>query len=80
MLTELEIEEIQRDLANGAEGRRMVVWVHKLLMDREERIHHEREVAVELLAKAPVHPAHTPSHEHHEPPHQAHRPRPFSRA
>ncbi len=71
MLTEIEIEEIQRDLADGTAGRKMATWVERLLADREERIQHEREVAVQLLATAPGHP---PAHEHSGPPHHAHRP------
>lgn len=71
MLTELEIEEIQRDLADGRAGRKMAGWVERLLADREERIRHEREVAVQLLATAPGHP---PAHEHGGPPPHPHRP------
>lgn len=78
MLTELEVEEILQDLAKGVEGRRMALWVERLLADREERIRHEREVAVQLLATAPGHP---PAHEHAvAPPPHAPRPRPVSRA
>jgi hypothetical protein len=77
MLTELEIEEIRQDLANGVVGRRMATWVEKLLLDRGERIQHEREVAVQLLATAPVHMT---AHEHHGPPPHGHRPHPVSRA
>lgn len=75
MLTELEIEEIQRDLASGTAGRKMATWVERLLADREERIQHEREVAVQLLATAPGHP---PAHEHPGPPPHACRPGPVS--
>ena len=77
MLTELEIEQIQQDLKNGVEGPRMATWVEKLLQDREERIHHEREVAVQLLATVPSHP---PTTAHTDPPQRAHRPRTVGRA
>ena len=56
MLTEIEIEAIEEDLARGEEGPRMTAWVRMLLQDREERIRNDRDVAVHLLATAPSHP------------------------
>ncbi|MFI5184044.1 MAG: hypothetical protein ACHQNV_06580 [Vicinamibacteria bacterium] len=56
MLAESDIEQIEQDLKNGVRGEAMAVWVEKLLRDREERILHDREVAVQLLADAPTHP------------------------
>ena len=63
MLTERDIEQIEEDLGNGIRGEAIVSWVRRLLADREERILHEREVAVRLLADAPSHPtaSHGPS-------------------
>jgi len=81
MLTELEIEAIEEDLARGVEGPRMSAWVRMLLQDRDERIRNEREVAVHLLATAPSHATHPhpadPPPEHPEPPH---RPKPHTPA
>jgi hypothetical protein len=81
MLTELDIEQIERDLRAGVHGPRLAMWVEKLLQDREERIHHEREVAVQLLATAPSHlpvPAHPGPHAHPHP--HPHHPRTIVRA
>ena len=77
MLTELEIERIERDLKTGVDSRRLATWVERLLRDRDERILHEREVAVQLLATAPIHP---PAPTHTDPPAHPHRPRAVVRA
>jgi hypothetical protein len=55
MLAESDIEQIEQDLRKGAPRGVMADWVEKLLRDREERILHDREVAVQLLADAPTH-------------------------
>jgi hypothetical protein len=55
MLAESDIEQIEQDLQKGVPREVMAAWVEKLLRDREERILHDREVAVQLLADAPTH-------------------------